>query len=311
MIKNTEQLEYLLRTESVGEPNILPLDIPRCVDIAFALEVKNDAQHMWETLRKLLPRTGRWPVLYTLWGHPQNTWEDYVRAADIFTRRPFEWENRDDNDTSPEAIVARSELTSFEDLLQTHAHLHSLNLWEDYGYLLEKTKQRFGFCPDAEEVESLIKTKKISNYVELEHWLLRWELQHIARNKSLPPADTGYLQWYVPQSEPQALILLPTANCWEALAYIHWYGAEAYGSETAIAMLRWWREKYGAELVAHYGTMLHIAITRRPSSIEEAFRLAWEQEAFAPCTTALPGESLRDHARALMQADKWFLHERP
>ncbi|WP_455210808.1 DUF4253 domain-containing protein [Kaarinaea lacus] len=57
--------------------------------------------------------------------------------------------------------------------------------------------------------------------------------------------------------------------------------------------------------------MLHFDVQRKPESIDDAFRLAWEQEALAPCTTALPGESLRDHARALLAADKWFLHERP
>jgi hypothetical protein len=258
-----------------------------------------------------LSQTGMWPVLYAFWGNPQNTWEDYVKADNPFTRQPFEWESQEHKDTSPEAIVARAELTSFEGLLEHHANLYSENLLEDFEYSLKKTQQRFGASPQASEVEALIKSNQIDNYIELEKWLLDWELQNIPGEKSLQPEHTQYTDWYVPHNEPQALILLPTSNCWEILAYIHWYGAEACGSETAIAMLRWWHEKYRAELVAHYGTMLHIQVSNKPANMDEAFRLAWEQEALAPCTTALAGESLRDHARTLLQANKWFLHERP
>jgi hypothetical protein len=311
MIRNVDQLETLLANESLSNLNLLPLEIPHKLEAAFAIEVGNNALQMWQTLRTLLPKTGMWPVLYAFWGNPQNAWEDYVKADDLFKRRPFEWENQEDKDTSPEAIVARAEITSFEGLLENHANLYSENLREDFGYALVKTKQRFGFSPQASEVEALIKSNRIENYIELEKWLLDWEMQHIPHVKSLPPAQTQYIDWYVPHNEPQALILLPTPHCWEALAYIHWYGAAVCGSETAIAMLRWWNEKYGAELVAHLGTMLHFNVKRKPENIDEAFRLAWEQEALAPCTTALPGISLRDHARTLLKAGKWFLHERP
>jgi hypothetical protein len=312
MIKDVDQLDQLLASESLSDLNILPLDIPKSVEKAFAIEVDtNNALQLWTTLRKLLSQTGMWPVLYAFWGNPQNSWEEYVKADDIFIRQPFEWESQEDTDTSPEAIVARAELTSFEALLKNHSNRYSENLHEDFTHSLEKTKQRFGLSPPASEIAALIQSRKISNFVELEKWLLDWELQHIPHRISMQPADTQYIDWQVPDEEPQALILLPTLHCWEALAYIHWYGAETCGTETAIAMLRWWCEKYGAELVAHYGTMLHISIAHRPSNIDEAFRLAWEQEALAPCTTALPGISLRDHARTLLATDKWFLHERP
>lgn len=311
MIRNVDQLEKLLANESLSDLNILPLDIPKNVEKAFAIEVGTDALQIWTTLRKLVAQTGMWPVLYVFWGNPRNSWEEYVKANDIFVRQPFEWESQEDKDTSPEAIVARAELTSFEGLLESHSNMYSENLREDYVFALQKTKQQFGSSPPAGEIEALIKSEKINNYIELEKWLLDWELRYISDEKSRPPPDTHYIDWYIPLNEPQALILLPTLNCWEALAYIHWHGADTSGTETAIAMLRWWNEKYGAELVAHYGTMLHITIDRRPSNIDEAFRLAWEQEALAPCTTALPGISLRDHARTLLMADKWFLHERP
>ncbi|MCG6970043.1 MAG: DUF4253 domain-containing protein [Gammaproteobacteria bacterium] len=311
MIRDVDQLDQLLESEFLSDQNILSLDIPNSIDKAFAIEVRDNGLQMWTAFRKRLPQTGMWPVLYAFWGNPQNSWEDYVKADDMFKRQPFEWETQEDRDTSPEAIVARSEITSFEGVLEKHANLHSQNLEEDFAYALEKTYQRFAMCPQASEVEALIRSNHINNYIQLEKWLMDWELQHVPREKSLQPNATHYVDWYVPRNQPQALILLPTPHCWEVLAYIHWYGAQTYGSETAIAMLRWWNEKHGAELVAHYGTMLHFQVIKQPINIEDAFRLAWEQEAFAPCTTALPGESLRDHARTLLHTDKWFLHERP
>ena len=104
---------------------------------------------------------------------------------------------------------------------------------------------------------------------------------------------------------------MPTINSWEIPAYISWYGAESCSSELVVALLKYWHEKYGAELVAHYGTMLQLVTQTLPTSPEEAFRLAWEQQVIAPCTTCLPGISLRNHAREMLHCHQWFLHERP
>lgn len=57
--------------------------------------------------------------------------------------------------------------------------------------------------------------------------------------------------------------------------------------------------------------MLQFVVARRPATAEEALELAWQQYLVAPCTMLLPGVSVRDHARALLHIDRWFLHERP
>ncbi|WP_455210809.1 hypothetical protein [Kaarinaea lacus] len=260
MIK-VDQLEKLLENLSLSDLNILTLEIPKNIENGYAIQVDSNALHTWKTLRTLVPQTGMWPVLYAFWGNPQNTWEDYVNADNIFSRQPFEWENQEEKDTSPESIVARAEITSFEGLLENHANMYSENLREDFGYSLEKTKQRFGISPQASEIDSLIKTNQIQNYIELEKWLLDWELQNIPIERSLPPSQTQYIEWYVPHNEPQALILLPTPHCWEVPAYIHWFGAGACGSETAIAMLRWWNEKIRRRIG---GSLRHHVAFRRP-----------------------------------------------
>ena len=150
----------------------------------------------------------------------------------------------------------------------------------------------------------------IASRFDLERWLFDWENRNGGGN-GVTGGDAAYLGWFEPVNQPMALLLLPTPNSWETPAYIQWYGAEALGSPTVVAALREWNARYGAELVAHFGTMLQLVTARRPATPDEAFHLAWQQEGLAPCTTLLPGVSLRHHARVLLQADKWFLHERP
>lgn len=120
-----------------------------------------------------------------------------------------------------------------------------------------------------------------------------------------------HLDWFSLQDDTRLILLLPTEHGWAAPAYIHWYGAEMSGSALTVALLRHWQQDYGAELVAHYGTMLQLQVERKPQSYREALELAWQQDTLAPCTLALPGVELYEHAWALMELDRWFLHERP
>jgi hypothetical protein len=41
--------------------------------------------------------------------------------------------------------------------------------------------------------------------------------------------------------------------------------------------LRSWRERYGAELVASWGTMLQLSVNAPPADLQDAFELAVEQ----------------------------------
>ncbi|HES77181.1 MAG TPA: DUF4253 domain-containing protein [bacterium] len=117
-----------------------------------------------------------------------------------------------------------------------------------------------------------------------------------------------YQQW---TDDALAIVLLPSPHPWDALAYLHYFGASPRGSEYYIAVGRSWQERYGAELVAHYGTMLQCIASRCPSTQGEAMQLAREHDLFAPDTLARPGVSLYNHARYLLGHDRWFLHCRP
>ncbi len=76
-------------------------------------------------------------------------------------------------------------------------------------------------------------------------------------------------------------------------------------------MGRHWEQRYGAELVAHYGTMLGCFVRNPPNNLSEAFELAKEHYAMAPYEFYVSSMSLRDYARGLVGSYSWFLHERP
>jgi hypothetical protein len=64
-------------------------------------------------------------------------------------------------------------------------------------------------------------------------------------------------------------------------------------------------------MVASWGTMLQLKVNAPPADLEDAFELSVEQWIAAPPTLALPGVTIRDHARTLWNRPEWFLHDRP
>lgn len=109
------------------------------------------------------------------------------------------------------------------------------------------------------------------------------------------------------------LLFLPFGSGAETLAVLAFWGQELPGStpERLVAILEYWNRLYAAELVANWGTMLQFVVSRPPHTLKDSWTLAVEQELIAPATLVLPGVSLRNHARVLIDRDRWFLHERP
>ena len=172
------------------------------------------------------------------------------------------------------------------------------------------SRNELGITPDEEALRDQLAGHPDPS-VELQRLLLRWEIEHRGPEWAAQPAPPAHLRWFDAHSEPLALLLLPTKRPADALAWLHFYGAEGIGSDAAVALLRSWEDGFGAQLVAHWGTMLQFVVERPAETLEDAFQLAVEQVSLAPCTAAKGGVSLRDHARALLHLETWFLHERP
>ncbi len=249
----------------------------------------------WAAARELVDVPGRWPVLGG----------GFYLFDDLLLRSGFGSGAEPGVDTSVAAVLAGSR--DFDAVTALEAWRDSY-LGPGYEYLpfeLERTERRMGTAPTEDEVRAALGPSP--THVELDRWLLEWEEERGGGEV----AAGGHLEPLEPDRGVE-LLLLPVDEPAAVLAHLLFFGAWGPGrSDRLIAIVRSWRERYGAELSGHYGTVLQFAVARPPQSLDEAWLLAREQVRVAPCTTAPPGVTLRDHARALVDRDTWFLHERP
>ena len=264
---------------------------------AYAVEISSaELRTAWKQARALVQRLGRWPVATMGWNGPVD--------ERVFSRFTY-----GDEDNSPRAICDRARRLTREDALNRpllfDAESHYARDWVDVvQFQRDGTHRRVGAAPALEEVLAL---DLRPDHVALERWLLDWEE---ARRPTREPDAGGHLTWFEPGK--CTLLLLPTPVSEEVPAYLSFYGAEGRGGhERLITVLRSWRERCGAEMVATWGTMLQLNVTAPPQRLDEAFDLAVEQWVVASSTLHLAGVSIRNHARALLQRTEWFLHSHP
>ena len=146
--------------------------------------------------------------------------------------------------------------------------------------------------------------------LEQEGWT-KWLAKEVTGEVRWAAARMDY--WFEPMGDQDtAIVFLPAARSAATVAYEPWY-AEHPGMPAAalVALLERWNTVYGAEVMAHWGTMLQLRVERPPHDIVQARALAREQLLVAPCTALLPGTHPEVHAEALLHAKAWFLHERP
>jgi hypothetical protein len=285
-----------------GQP-IRQLKIDASEQWAFLMEVDRAiALDAWGVMRSLLPETQRYPIITESWG-----------SDDFFSRFYYQEEYQAGliAGVSPEEIISRVPEADIDTFLETRKAASADALEDEVEYTLELTAELFGSSPTSAEIEQFIDQEIIRSHYDLEKWLFNWEWQHFGIERAIAATDTRYLNWFEPDRPTASLLLLPTAESWNTLAYLHWFGACTAGTATVIRFLQQWHQHYGAEIVCHYGTMLQFNVATRPQTLEASFELAWQQEALAECTTILPGVPLREHARSLLVLDRWFLHERP
>lgn len=213
----------------------------------------------WQAARDLVARTGRWPIVTTLWSGPAGAGDEGRLSDELFMRSPYaQGASRDD--LSPRSFIADS---------QAIAPAAFLAALAEGGPAMEDE-------PQAD--------------TELD--------PELGRQPAFDPDNA----W---------LVLLPSPLGENALAYLHWYGLERGSTEGFIRLLRDWRERHGAELWAHYGTMLEFTVERPPADLDAALPLAREHALAAPCTLDLSGIPQRHYALGLVGHREWFLHERP
>lgn len=249
MLNTIDAISQRLQGSFLDGQSIRQLEIPESNQWAFLLEIAQvNALNAWYLLRSLLKETGRYPVLSEGWG------------SDDFFSRFYYREEVDGGKLSasaPEAILASAPTADLEAFLVARQASRAEYLEDGIDFSLATVHDRFGSCPDRSQIEALIQDGTIQSHVDLERWLLNWELQNFGEAAIAPP-DTRYLDWFEPDSSQIPLLLLPTEYSWECLAYLHWFGACSAGTAVAMGFLKKWQQQYGAELVCqalHNGGM--------------------------------------------------------
>jgi hypothetical protein len=147
--------------------------------------------------------------------------------------------------------------------------------------------------------------------MRLQRWLYDLLVSHPGLLARVFTSGYDYLigtnSWHM-TSEVQ-LVLLPTTAQWLAPAWLPYWGASerSNGFPAWAAAMYEWDRRWGASLVATWGTMLQYVTRRRPRLGDEAWELAGQLMAV--------GSSLQCEqwqlAIALTRGNAWFLHDRP
>ncbi len=319
MIQTLEQLSKILKSTILKDSNIALIEIPKSSQLAFAIEVPRSTMlDYWHLLHSLIDVTKMYPVLTDFNFTGTGNWHNDLIEEDFFSRFYYNEEQQAGyfNNISPESIVDAAKSIDGKEAIESRikeSERIADETWRESDWYLddlEITQSNFAISPDPKEAAVALNSGKIITEIDFERWLFNWELKNVPKEQLLIIPDLTYLEWYnMTSANTIPLLLLPTPNSWNTLAYIHFFGA--INSAEAIAILKYWYDRYGAELVAAYGTMLHFYVKQKPQTLDEAFELACQHNEFAPCTLILPGVSIREHARALLHTERWFLHERP
>jgi len=274
-------------------------------EIAWAAQVPvPEREALWQVARALVEQgSGRWPVVTTLWSGSTEAPEPEALADDLFMRFPYE-QGAARDDVSPRSFIATARGIGADAVLAELAESFYPLDEEDQLDVWRGELAAAGVAEDACAGFDAAWAECAGDRLRFEHWLAALE-----KDQGVADPERGRQERFDPDNA--WLVLLPTPHSEEALAYLHWYGMERGRADGFIALLRRWRERYCAELWAHYGTMLEFTVRQPPQDFDTALALAREHDLAAPCTLALPGIALRHHALGLVDCATWFLHERP
>ena len=326
MIQTPKELLKLLKSTPLENSNIVSLEIPESKEIALAIEIpRKNKFRSWQLMRSLVKFTGRYPIVTDIISPATGNWEQDLIEEDFFDRFYYEeeLENGYLENVVPESIIDAAKNIDGEKAIasriQQHISIAEEN-WREadwYIYELEKTKYNFSIAPSLQETEAILNSGKIITEIDFERWLFNWEVENVPRSQLLKPPEQVPI---TPDFEPSflfeyssakttTLLLLPTSNTWDVLAYINFWGA--INSAEAIATLKYWHYLYGAELITCYLTILEFDVKQQPKTFDAAFKLAAQHYIIAPYDFADAISSIRSYALYLMHDDYWSLHERP
>lgn len=288
-----EDVAAALSDLGVDSSGLRAVPIEGAPDIVLAFDIEPASWFAtWQLLRDSVGELELWPLATCTWGEPL----EEISRSDM--------QGPDGLDVTPSAIIARVPDVNVDRLLDAERARDSEHLLPGDDYLtwvldeagldgvdLVQLHRELGPSPDR---------------LAVERWLLDLEVARgIAHDH-----DDSYLSWYVPDAV--VMLLLPTVVAWEAGAFVGGFEWGHPHTDVRAALLRRWHDRHGAELAANWGTMLQLVVGRPPTTIEEAWAVAYETNLIWPDTAGgINGIATRHHARDLVGRSDWFLHFRP
>jgi hypothetical protein len=238
----------------------------------------------WRAARSAVPATGRSPVLITT--DFADIEDEVGEGAD-----PADLDDLDVAARTTDPWVPPRGALEDDDPLATEEDLPNRHL---YGF-------------PAEVIEEV--TAGLSMPVP-ERVLHRWIYDRLLAEPALaepvrPGIDRliGTTGWFVPESVQ--LVLLPTGRPWLSPYWLGYFGSP--DATWLSAVEKQWHDRWGAEVVASWGTMLQFVAGRRPAPGDPAWELAGQLKRVGG-SLQMPRWML---ALALPHSDTWFLHHRP
>jgi Domain of unknown function (DUF4253) len=291
--EDAQRLEAALAQTSLAGREITTIELSRWDEVIFAISLEADeGQEAWQAGRGVFEQTGRWPVVV-------NSYPDGRSSANPYPG-PYPMGGMSGLTDEEVRTIGSAAVTEIEGARR--AAFGEMDLERRMTWLLNRTKARVGVSPTPGDVLAALPNPVPERVAE--RWFLDWEL---ACGRLPEPVYRGYLDWF---EDDGWLMFCPTLSGAEILAPFPFWAEEhvpGASTERLIFMVENWSRRYGAELMANWGTMLSFSVARPPQTLDEAFELAGDQLLIAPALQV----SIRDHARALLEHDTWMLHCRP
>lgn len=305
MITTVDELKALLSATSLKDRPVTSVPVLKTDERALAIDIlPSEIESAWQSLRGLVDQTGRWPIVTSVWGSSAESLDQRLAEENPFSRFYFK-EAPGADDVSPHGLIEKSKQVcpdQFVAQLDTESAKDMDDAWaaDWLEEELDTCMATIGRLPEQDELDQSI----AHPVIRVDRWIFD-QLINLGR----PPEHVvPQLEWFEPSNA--YVMLLPVRSGWEALAYCHFFGAYE-GSEYYIAVGKRWEEKFGAELVCHYGTMLQCRVLNPPTNSADAWQLAREHDLLSSNTLGSSGTSVRDYARGLTCMNRWFLHDRP
>jgi hypothetical protein len=260
-------------------------------ETTYALTVGGyEAVDLWERLRALAPQTGRWPLLV---GSPGE--EDLPTGREVWAYE--------------EGGQARlKKAPRFQDILKEAEKIDARALLDGWytqriadleELLAEAVANRYG--EDAEHFRSLLNGPKELRGMERGDW------PENAEPNSPWSIAAGITHDRDMQERQVTLALLPVERGWEAPAVMKFGGwNECPHPADHVAVLRYWHEQFGADVVAITNDTVEAMVARPPRSKKAALSLARDQYQYCPDIVTQGTYTLDTLAAGLLRGEAWY-----